>query len=460
MNNRYIILLLLCISWSCQDFVEVDLPSNQVVREDVFSQEESVEGLMRVLFYELSATGFFSSGSTSSVTVVHGLSSDELMNYSTINTFPEFYQGRVTTTNETVGQLWSTMYSTIYMANDIMEGLAEPYADVISDALKQQSVGECLFIRAFSHFYLVNTFGNVPLVTSTNYQANTSAIQATQEAVYAQIISDLEGAIELLGDGYVGERTRPNKTAARLLLSRVYLYLQDWEMAETYASEVLLEQSLYEILNNPDEVFVANSREAIWQIEPVGRYHTLEGETFILNGAPTLFALNNDLINAFEEQDKRRMQWIGAYTSESQTYYYPYKYKINAANGSTSAEEYSTILRFAEAYLIRAEARAQQNNLEGAIADLDVIRERAGISQISALNPAISKEELLAIILEERRRELFTEWGHRWFDLIRSGEADNVLNEKGWSSVNYVFPIPENETLLNTNLHQNLGYNR
>ena len=444
--------------WSCEDFVEVELPSNQVTREDVFSQEESVRGLMQVLFYELSDASFFSSGSSSSITMVSGLASDELSNYSTLSEYPEFFHGSITPKNEIVGRLWSTLYSTIYTANDIMEGLAEPYANSIPETLKNKCIGEAKFLRAFAHFYLVNLFGNVPLITSTDYQKNTTAKQSSSDEVYQQIISDLEEAIRLLDSNYNEDRTRPNKTAAILFLSRIYLYLGESEKAAALSSKVISKQALYEITPNLGDIFKVNSKEAVWQIYPIGRNHTLEGESLILKGTPTLFALNPDLVNSFEESDKRRVQWIRTFSDGTNSYYYPYKYKTNTASELTNPTEYSTVLRFAEAYLIRAEARAQQNDLAGAIRDLDVIRERASIPLLSVTNSSMSKEELLAAIREERRKELFTEWGHRWFDLVRTGEIVNALNDKNWSSVNYLYPIPENELHINTNLDQNIGY--
>lgn len=458
MKYTYILLLLLIISSSCEDFVEVELPSNQVIREDVFSQEESVRGLMQVLFYELSAASFFSSGSSGSVSSVSSLASDELINYSTISEYPEFFEGSLTPNNEIVARLWSTMYSTIYMSNDILEGLSESYADYIPETLKSRCIGEAKFVRAFAHFYLVNLFGSIPLVTSTDYQKNTMAEQSSADEVYEQIISDLEEAIRLLDSNYSEDRTRPNKTAARLFLSRVYLYLGEWEKAAALASKVISKQTLYEITPALDDVFKVNSREAIWQIKAAGRTHTLEGESFILTGTPTLSSLHPDLVNSFEQGDKRRERWIGTFSNETGSYFYPYKYKTNTASELTNPTEYSTILRFAEAYLIRAEAKAQQNNINAAISDLDVIRERADIPLLSVTNTSINKKELLTAILEERKKELFTEWGHRWFDLVRTGEAVNVLSDKNWSSVNFLYPIPENELLINTNLDQNIGY--
>jgi hypothetical protein len=118
------------------------------------------------------------------------------------------------------------------------------------------------------------------------------------------------------------------------------------------------------------------------------------------------------------------------------------------------------VLRLAEQYLIRAEARAAMNNLTGAKADLDVIRVRAGLPRTTAN----TKEAILNAIAHERRIELFTEWGHRWFDLKRTGAIDSVMKniaiEKAsiWNTNFKLFPIPQTEILLNSRLIQNNGY--
>ena len=87
------------------------------------------------------------------------------------------------------------------------------------------------------------------------------------------------------------------------------------------------------------------------------------------------------------------------------------------------------VMRLAEQFLIRAEARAMQGDLEGAIADLDMIRGRAGLPLIADINAGISKEELLTSILEQRKKELFTEWGHRWLDIKRLKGKTNKKSE-------------------------------
>jgi hypothetical protein len=123
--------------------------------------------------------------------------------------------------------------------------------------------------------------------------------------------------------------------------------------------------------------------------------------------------------------------------------------------------EYYMVLRLAEQYLIRAEARAHLRNLPGAIADLDSIRNRAGLPLISITNPAITREELLIAIQQERQTELFAEWGHRWFDLKRTKQADAVLKDRksSWNSTDTLYPVPASERILNPNLTQNDGYN-
>ena len=118
------------------------------------------------------------------------------------------------------------------------------------------------------------------------------------------------------------------------------------------------------------------------------------------------------------------------------------------------------VLRLAEQYLIRAEARAMQNNLQGAISDMDVIRQRAGIDLIADIDPGIDREALLDLILEERKKELFAEWGHRWLDLKRSGTVSAVLGpiKPLWQDTDALFPIPGEEREKNSNLTQNEGY--
>lgn len=133
-------------------------------------------------------------------------------------------------------------------------------------------------------------------------------------------------------------------------------------------------------------------------------------------------------------------------------YYYPFKYKQKRPS---KTEEYS-IIRLAEVYLIRAEANAKSNHLLEALSDLNTIRIRAGLPEITTQ----SQEEVLLAIEKERQVELFCEWGNRWFDLIRTGRAAIVLSagKPNWNSSAVRYPIPQSEIDANRSLTQNDGY--
>jgi hypothetical protein len=122
-----------------------------------------------------------------------------------------------------------------------------------------------------------------------------------------------------------------------------------------------------------------------------------------------------------------------------------------------AGNEYNVTLRLAEQYLIRSEARAQLTKISGAQADLDSVRIRAGLAKTTAS----TKDDLLTAIASERKVELFGEFSHRWFDLKRTGKADQVigaLKPATWKSTAVLAPIPSDERLKNPSLTQNDGY--
>jgi hypothetical protein len=241
------------------------------------------------------------------------------------------------------------------------------------------------------------------------------------------------------------------------------LYTGDFANAEVQATYVINKTPQYKLLTDLNAVFLKTSDEAIWQLLPKGgaQDYTNEGFIFILLAPPiTGFVLRTDLHDLFEEDDLRKINWVGRITSSSglTKWYFANKYKERAQNQTGS--EYSMVLRLAEQYLIRAEARAQQNKLVGlnsAETDVNIIRSRSGLPNTTAF----SKQELLKAIEQERRLELFTEWGHRFFDLKRTERLNAVLDpiKLNWDNTDVLLPIPQSELLLNPNLKpQNPGY--
>lgn len=435
---------------SCEDFVEIEAPKTELVGSVVFTDEQTAEAALIGIYSQM--TEGFGGFANYKTTLLTGLYADELDNFNTSATQVEFYENALNSNNVDIANLWNEPYNYIYQANAIIEGLST--AEGISDNWKDQLIGEALFIRAFCHFFLVNFFGDVPYITSSDYLENSKASRLPIAEVYNLLIDDLEDAASLLTESYVSDgRVRPNRYVVEALLARAYLYNGDWINAEN-AANTLIEASQYQLEADLNQVFLAGSREAIWQLYPViTGLNTVEGFSFILNGAPYNVALRNLVVEAFEENDQRLSSWIGSVTSGSDIFYYPNKYKIYFSN---NLSEYYMVLRVAEQYLIRAETRIHLNNLEGALEDLNMIRNRADLDNFTST----SNELVLEAVYKERQRELFAEWGHRWFDLKRTGKADEVMSlvKSGWQSTDKLFPIPQIELQINPNITQNPGY--
>ncbi|MDN5217340.1 RagB/SusD family nutrient uptake outer membrane protein [Fulvivirgaceae bacterium BMA12] len=444
--------------FSCQEFVDIDPPRTDLIGETVFSSDNTAIAAINGIYSEMIAfNAGLASGGTRSVTYFAGLSADELTYFGSDPEALDFYINSLEPANNsnTIG-LWGQAYKIIFNANSVLEGLKN--STQVSEELSLQLEGEAKFLRAFCHFYLVNLYGDVPVATTTVYQENTKASKMSVNQVYEQIIIDLKDARALLGEDYPSvEKVRPNKAVATAMLSRAYLFTEDWSNAEFEASQLL--DGTYSLSTDLTNVFLANSDEAIWQLRPAGSFqNTNEGLAFILTTPPQSsvggVALSSRLLDAFEVGDQRRVNWINSFTNESDTWYYPFKYKVRSQEEVT---EYSMVLRLAEQYLIRAEARAQMDNISGAIADLNVIRNRAGLPDIISGD----KVSVLRDIEQERQVELFTEWGHRWLDLKRTGRADAIMGaaKAKWQAEDILYPLPQSELEVNPNLlPQNPGY--
>jgi hypothetical protein len=450
------ILPLSLISNSCKKFVEVGTPSDQVVTVTVFSDDATATSAILGLYHNI--MDFNNSLLNGGATLCAGLSSDEIVNRSSNSEHDAFRNNSIQASSENLNNwLWSPSYINIYHANAIIAGLEQ--SSNLSPSVKQQLQGEAKFIRGITYFYLSNLFGDIPLILSTDFRINQHASRTSRDEVIQQIILDLKDAKNQLPEGYlVSERTRPNKWTAAALLSRVYLYRNEWKNAEDEASEVIMTSS-YELASDLNKAFIINSREVIFQMAPVNSFNsTAEGLAFVPSGSATgrpSYLLTANLLSAFEVNDKRKAFWTNVKTVSSIDYFFAYKYKIRSS--PTPSNECNIVLRLAEQYLIRAEARAQQDNVDGAQEDLNIIRRRAGLAETTAT----TKQDLLSTILHERQVELFAEWGHRWFDLIRTGKATAVLESQkspNWQDTDTLFPIPISQLKLNPSLTQNPGY--
>ena len=459
--------LIIATTSSCKKEVQVGVPVTQLVTTSVFSNDNTATAAQLSIYAQMSSFPWNVHRSTA-------LSSDELTNYSADMTSRDMYKNALSALLDAGSiPIWSTAYNYIYQVNAIHENLQGSTA--ISAKVKQQLDAEALFMRAYFYFYLVNFYGDVPLVTTTDYKINATLPRTSKTQVYQQIISDLKRAQVSLNPDYVDatdtsvtlDHIRPTTWAATALMARAYLYSGKYDSAEMQATTIISSPK-FKLPADLTKVFLKNSDEAIWQLTPASAlFCTADGASLILNAAPNASSTSNSttvspqLMAAFETGDQRKSVWINSYTSGANTWNFPYKYRDN--NNATTLKEYTMMLRLAEQYLIRAEARIQQGNSNGAIADLNVIRNRAGLSNYAGTT---DQTAILAAIGHERQVELFTE-GDRWSDLKRTKNIDIVMGglngacaAKGgaWDTNQQLYPLIVTDIQNNANLVQNSGY--
>lgn len=441
---------------SCKKFVQVPAPETQAELSKIFGDDKTAESAATGLYFRMVASG--SAFANSGLSVNAALSADEITNVSTNATYDAFKNNDLLSTNTTISNtFWTEPYRLIYHANAVLEGLQA--SSSLSVQVRNQLRGEMLYSRSLLYFWLSNIFGAVPLQTATDYQVNAVMPRTDTSKVNTQILADLLEARALLtNSNSTTSNLRPGPEAVTSLLARLYLYRRDWADANAMATEVI--NSIKYSLETLANTFLATSKETIFQIYKQNT-NTGDGGTFIPTSTSVRpnFIVTNNLLNSFEAADLRKSNWLKSNTVSGVAYFYPYKYKVRAI---TPVTEYVIVQRLAELYLIRAEARANLNDLIGAIDDVDMIRKRAGLSTIKAINPTISKIDLIETIYKERQLELFTELGHRWFDLKRTGRVNAVLGDlKGsnWQITDQWFPIPFAQIELNPFLTQNDGYN-
>ncbi len=223
---RYVLIAfsLICLNFnSCKKFVEVDPPIDRTTGASVFSSESSAIAALTGIYTRLASGDAFASFATgySSFSILAGLSSDEITLYGGMPTSSNYYAYYANSlyasapSNAPGTESWPRLYSIIYTCNSAIEGLAD--ADLVREKVKNQLMGEALFMRAFCYFYLANLYGNVPLIVSTDFKANASIGSSTQVELNSRIISDLSAAKLLLSRDFIdasllqitSERVRP-----------------------------------------------------------------------------------------------------------------------------------------------------------------------------------------------------------------------------------------------------------
>ncbi|WP_316834935.1 RagB/SusD family nutrient uptake outer membrane protein [Pedobacter nutrimenti] len=444
----------------CKKLIEIPAnPPTQIIREQVFTDSATTISAVAGV-YSCTPGGSGIPYSDGRFTVVTAISGHEVGPGG--GDLAQFFNYTVTQVNQNLSSLWTAPYTEIYQVNDVMAGITNN--SNLSASLVKQLTGEMKVVRAFCYFNMVNLFGGVPLVTTTDYKITAQLPRASVAAVYHQILTDLDDAVKKLPVTYPSDgHVRANLYTAVALQAKVNLYLGKWQAAYNEADSVI-NSGLFDLTTTPlSDVFLEGSAEAIWQV-PIQNsdYGSGEASSFVPYSSDQTpkYVVTEALLNQFETGDQRLENWLGFNVIDGKKLYYPAKYKDLQ---TTSPATNYMLLRFAEMYLIRAEAAAQLGNLSQALADVNTLRDRAGLDASTADETV--QTAVLAAIRKERCTEMCFEFGSRWFDLNRTsadnkypanGQAPAVL--AGWQPNFSVYPLPQAQLQLNSHLIQNPGY--
>ncbi|GAB3250124.1 RagB/SusD family nutrient uptake outer membrane protein [Larkinella harenae] len=438
-------LVALTVFSSCQSFLDVK-PLESISDDQTIVDRATAETAVRGIYSALGSSNYYGTGFQS----IGYLSGDNIQWTGSQSQVQEFINHRVNAENSTVAGAWTGIYQTINRANNVLAKVPVVTDPALTKALKDQYLGEAYFLRALSYFDLARTWGGVPLITNPTLSPteNSGIPRSTQAATYAQVLADLEAAEPLLP--VTTDRYRATRKTVWALKARYYLYQKDWAKAEEFATKLLDDATNYGLLK-PYSAFFTNdargTRESIFEIfyngttEVNSHRGQWQPQT---NGGTRQWAPNDALVTLVNNPA------IGGNRSvlvakDNQNRWYGTLYYRNPASDPTY------IFRIAELYLIRSEARAQQNKLTTAAADLNAVRDRAGLTA----SPATTQAALLLAIEDERRVEFALE-PHRWFDLVRTDRAAAVLNVTDPNRL--LLPIPVNQLLTDKTLQQNPGY--
>lgn len=374
------------------------------------------------------------------------LPADNADHIGTLTTFASADANQLRADNETVDFIWNAIYDGINRVNNILVKVP-PLTD-LDDVEKNEILGEAHFLRALHYHNLVKFYGDVPirLTPITSVEEAADIARSPVADVYAQIQADLDEAGNLITA--TEPTTQATVGAVHALRARVALYRADYATAEAEADEVIAEgftlADAYSDLfdaegqDTPEDIFKVTFNAQQFSTE--GFYYTAEDF-----GGRGEVAPSQDLFDAYEPDDDR-LAWSITLTEGGDL--------SGSKWATTVGAEDMHVIRFAEVLLIKAEAQARQNDLDGAVDTYNQLRERAGLDPHNLGDEVTTQAEVLAAIDHERRVELAME-GDRWPDLVRTGTAISVL---GIPEFQTLFPIPQIERDVAPGLTQNPGY--
>lgn len=435
---------------ACDKFLEPE-PQANLAPDAVFTDLAGANAAIIGAYGSLTSANYYGLR----YAVFADLAADNIAHNGTFPSFSEIKLRNIQPSNVENTNMWAALYQGINRCNNIIEQV--PSIVSISDADKQRLIAEAQFLRAYYYFDLVRYWGDVPLVLTPTKEASPDLLvsRSSVNTVYDQVKADLNAAEPNLPEVNLGRAT---KSVAGALKARLALYRQQWQEASDLADQIITSNRFTLVPNYRDVFDIKNSAESIFEVQ----FDNTNGNQYAFFFFPTTRGGRNEvgptgagstLPTAYEVGDLRKDASIsnGQFLVDGRMI--PAGTGIKYTRAGTGEDNYRAI-RYAEVLLIGAEAKAQLNDLPGALVLINRIRTRAGLPVRTAAELA-TKEATLLAIEQERRVELAME-GHRWFDLIRTGRAQQVLNIA--DSRKLLFPIPFREITNNPNLEQNPGY--
>ena len=382
---------------------------------------------------------------------------------------------------------WVSLYRAVGDANQVIARVSASAG--VSPDVKNQVIGEAKFLRAMYYYLLTNWWGDVPMWTDElNITEVGGAISRTPVAqVRAQMVLDLLDAEKLLPASYPeSELGRASKWAAKMLLTKVYLWQGEWEKARDKADEVILQEGGNHILlENFNDIFgVENehNQEVVFEIDFQKDIHGAmrtsrfmprkkdePAELVLANTGFALLTSTNEFVSSFDPQDKRleMYDWHGQDQGIQTNYHYVMK-NMDWGSPYANGDLNTIVFRLSDAYLMYAEAENELNGpTDQAYAKINRIRDRAFGNDPAKHLSGLSKEQFQSAIMNERKWELAFEFHRRW-DLNRWGKLSEAVrsisatNPDGAANVkdyHMLCPVPSQEASMNEALlPNNTGY--
>ncbi|EKN15508.1 RagB/SusD family nutrient uptake outer membrane protein [Parabacteroides johnsonii] len=468
---------------SCSDFLEQN-PQTDLSENDFYKTADDILSAVNGAYSSLQEGDIYGNWY-----VFGEIPSDNTRNQlsGSVTTQNEFDQFYIDTQNSMIASFWKAAYKVINRTNTVLgriDGIE------INAELANRYKLECKFIRALMYFNLVRVYGDVPLVLKEiSISESYDILREPKENVYNQIIADLKEAQGLPVSYSTAEDGRATQGAAKALLADVYMTLHKYAEAETILAEII-NSGRYSLLENTPgslnidgykNVFSPvnhNSKEGIFEIQFLkGGYG--EGSNYANNFAPENSGTNvvavggtggnnipeMDIYNAYEEGDFRRdfSMSLGYYDNRKNNEWVESRYVckfMDVPYQNNDASNNYPVIRYADVILMYAEALNQNGKTAEACKYLNMTRRRGFGYQTTETSPVdlqtTDKAQFALMVEQERRVELAFE-NHRWFDLIRTGRAVEVMKSKGFSlnETNLICPIPQKQIDVNPKLTQN-----